>query len=269
MMPNPEQHKDPFSMQHLLARLPRTLIGALALAALLSAAVPTARAADGTMTPAQRKAVENVVRDYLRQNPEVLVEAIRALRAKEEARQAAEQEAAIAHLAKELHEDPLSPVTGNPDGDVTVVEFFDYRCGYCKQIFPEVQKLLKDDGKIRYVFKEFPILGPESVVAARVATAAWITDPDKYMLLHTTLMALRGGLTEAKLVQAATDVGYDADALRAAMKDDRVQQSLARNMALAQALGVRSTPTFVVGTTVISGARPDALLEAVAAARGG
>ena len=130
-----------------------------------------AAAAEDALSPGQKRAVEEVVREYLRRNPEVLLEAIGAMRAKRDAEQQTKVQKNLVSLRGDLENDPTSPVGGNPLGNVTIVEFFDYQCPYCKRVFPSVQTLLKTDGNIRYVFKEFPILGPQSVVAARAALA--------------------------------------------------------------------------------------------------
>ena len=201
---------------------------------------------------------------------EAVVSAIRALRAKEEARQAAEQEAAIAHLAKELHEDPLSPVTGNPDGDVTVVEFFDYRCGYCKRSVDYVQGLpAAYDNKVRVVFKEHPIFGGISHDAALAALAAG--RQGKYRDMHVAMMKLKSNddLTQDKIDSIAEGLGINVQKMRADMKSMDVQKQLSDALALGDDLHVDGTPGFFVGDTAIEGANQPALDEAIKKALAG
>lgn len=218
-------------------------------AVVLLIAVAPALAGDGALTTDQEQAVKDVVRGYLRDNPEVLVEAIRALQAKQEA-QAGEK---LASIRGELENDPSSPVGGNPNGDVTIVEFFDYRCGFCKKAVPAIQEILKTDGKIRYVFREFPILGPESLAASRIALAVWNIDREKYVPLHMAFMRSKGSLSESKAFSIAAKVGLDIDKLRVAAKDPRIDKMIERNMELAATLSIDGTPAFIIGETIARG----------------
>jgi len=222
------------------------------------------------MNETERQAVEEVVREYLRKNPEVLVEAIRALQEKEEAAEREKAKRAILEKRDALINDGYSPEGGNPNGDVVIVEFFDYRCGYCKRVFPSIQRLLKEDGNIRYVFKELPILGPQSVTAARAAMAVWKLDKSKYMAFHSAAMKSRGALTEAKVLRLAEEAGMDSDAVAKAMKDASIEKSFRDNHRLAASLGITGTPAFVIGDTLVPGAVGiDALKRYVADARKG
>jgi len=219
-------------------------------------------------SPAQREAFDAAIRDYLLRNPEVVVEALQAFETKQKLEQAAQQRAAIAALQDELARDPDSHVAGNPAGDVTVVEFFDYRCSYCKRAKPEVAELLRRDGKVRLVLKEFPILGPDSVVASRIAIATLLTQRDRYPKLHQLLMDSRGTLEEAATLQIAAEAGVDVTRLKQSLADPRIDRTLAANRALAQRLGIEGTPAFVIGNALVPGAVPaDRLLDLVAAAR--
>ena len=182
------------------------------------------------------------MREYLRQHPEIVIEAIRAFQAKEEQANKNRAQASLVSRRDELVNDPTSPVSGNPDGDVTIVEFFDYRCGFCKKVFPIVMALLKKDRNIRYVFKEFPILGPESVVASRAALAAWRLDKDKYLDFHVGLMETRGSLPESKVMTLAAKSGYDVEGLRAGMADPEIEEILKRNLQLADSLNINGHP---------------------------
>lgn len=230
----------------------RMRLGPLA-ALILAASVFPAAAAD-PLTPGQADAVRQIVREYLVENPEVLIEALQAYESKMAAEAQKQQQATLAQRRDQLERDPTSPVAGAADGDVTLVEFTDYRCSYCKKVFPAVQDLLKADGGIRYVVKEYPILGPDSVVAARAALAVWRSTPAEYMAFHAALMAARGGLDETRVLEIAGEIGLDAKALAGAMKDPEINAVLAKNHELAQALNIRGTPAFVVGGRLVPGA---------------
>lgn len=249
---------------------PMTFPRSAGLAALfLAAAVSLASAAD-PLSPAQKDAVREVVREYLMENPEVLIEALQAYEARMAEDQQKQQQAVLAQRKEQLERDPTSPVGGAPDGDVTLVEFTDYRCGYCKKVFPAVHDLLKADGGIRYVVKELPILGPESVVAARAALAVWRSTPAKYMPFHAALMTARGSLDETRILEIAAEVGIDSKALMTAMRDPEIAAILGKNRELAQALNINGTPAFVIGGHLIPGAvEADTLRQLVAAARKG
>ncbi len=217
------------------------------------AALP-ALAAEDALSPRQKQAVEEVVRDYLLRNPEVLVEAIRALRTRQEAEDRNKVQKNLASLRGELENDPTSPVVGNPRGDVTIVEFFDYRCGFCKRVFPSLMTLMNSDGNIRYAFKEFPILGPDSVVAARAALAVWKLDKTKYQAFHAALMESRGELPERKVMKIAAKKGLDVGKLRKIMADPGIERVIQRNYQLAKALAITGTPAFVIGKRLVRGA---------------
>jgi len=207
-----------------------------------------------TLTPAQRQAVEDAVGDYLRKNPEIVIEAINILRQREQAADTADARNVIGARGPELFNDPATPVAGNPDGDVTLVEFFDYRCGYCKRVFPTIKKLIEDDGNIRFVFKEFPILGPASVYAARAALASH--GQGKYQEFHDALMAAKGALTEDGVLRIADSVGLDRGKLLEEMNRNEAEYDrvFAKNRDLAQALKINGTPAFVAGDVVVRGA---------------
>jgi len=220
------------------------------------------------MTEAERDAFRAEVRAYLLEYPEVLMEAIKVL---EDRRDASTREAdaeLIASHGEQLFHDPNSWVGGNPDGDVTLVEFSDYRCGYCKKAHPELQELLRRDPDIRLVVKEFPILGPDSVAAARIATAALDLDRSKYGALNDALMSFEGQLSEAAAYRIAGQAGYDIAALKARATSAEIEARIGDTYALAKAMGLRGTPTFVLGNQIIRGYLPlDNMLDAVAEAR--
>ena len=152
----------------------------------------------------------------------------------------------------ELLNDPASPVGGNPDGDVTLVEFFDYQCPYCKTIFPSIQELPAEDRKLRFVFKEIPSPGKDSVFAARAALAA--RRQGKYLELHMAPMPARGKLTETTVMRLAEKVGVDVDRLRRDMAERTIGDMIRRNLELADALGIDGTPAFIIGDTQVPGA---------------
>lgn len=246
-----------------VGRTVRVLIALLVAAGLLALAAVA-------LTPTLKDGVEKVVGEYLRRNPEVLIEAVKAFRGSEEVAERERIQNALAENRDQLENDPTSPVGGNPEGDVTMVEFFDYRCGYCKRVFPSVVELLNSDGNLRFVFKEYPILGEASVKAARAAQAAWRLDRDKYFAFHTALMNSKGGLSEKRILKIAAESGLDADRLGEAMDDPGIDKILQRNFKLADALGIGGTPAFVIGDHLIPGAVDlETLRELVAAERGG
>ena len=232
------------------------------------AAVSVAQGQSSRFDDADRAAIEAIVHEYLLENPEVISDALRVLRERQEMATLEEQRAQIAALGDQLFDNPQSPVMGNPDGDVTVVEFFDYNCGYCKTVLDDVFALVEQDADVRVVFKELPILAPSSVTAARAALAA--SAQGLYVDYHNALMEHRGGLSDDTIFSLAEQVGLDVDRLRADMEDPAIDRAIADNLALARALGVRGTPAFVVGETVIPGAVGlDDLRQAVDDARSG
>ena len=229
----------------------------------------TAPSNTSAMSPAERKSIENIVRDLLMKNPEIIIEAIQSMRQREQRDREERAKANLAKFKNELLNDPDSPVGANVKGDVTIVEFFDYRCGYCKRVFPDIVKVLNTDKNIRYVFKEFPILGPESVTASKAALAAWNLDKTKYMAFHKALMGSKGGLPEGRVLEIATAAGYDAKAMKAAMKDPKIDDMIAKNFELAKAFDINGTPAFIIGDEVIRGAVDlDALRSFISKARG-
>jgi protein-disulfide isomerase len=168
----------------------------------------------------------------------------------------ADRSAAVANNADALFSSPHQVVLGNPDGDITLVEFFDYSCGYCKRALPDMTALLKDDPKLKIVLKEFPILGPGSVTAARVAIAARMQDPggQKYLAFHQELLGENGPASEDKALAAAKDQGFDLARLKQDMASEEVAATLGEDTKLASALGITGTPGYVVGKNVVLGA---------------
>lgn len=251
------------------------LTPALALCAALAAPALAQTQSDAgaptAMTEAERQDFRAEVRAYLLENPEVLMEAIAIL----EDRQAAAEEANDAALVEAnraaIFDDPASWSGGNPQGDITVVEFMDYRCGYCRKAFEEVEALVKSDGKIRFVVKEFPILGEASDTSSRFAIATLqLAGPDAYKRAHDALVTLRGDVTPAALDRLAGDLGLDAAAIRARMIAPEVTAVIAQNRALAEALKINGTPTFVIDGVMLRGYVPlDGMRQIVEEARRG
>jgi len=221
------------------------------------------------MSPEEKKSIEGVVRDLLMKNPEIIIKAIQSMRERDQREGEQRAKANLVKFQKELLNDPETPVGANLKGDVTIVEFFDYRCGYCKQVFPDIMKILNTDKNIRYVFKEFPILGPDSMTASKAALAAWTLDKTKYMDFHKAMMGSKGGLPESRVMEFATKVGYDAKALKKAMTNPKIDELIARNFELAKAFDINGTPAFIIGDEVIRGAVDlQALRAVISKARG-
>ena len=230
----------------------RTCAAALA-AIFLAAPLPgLAQDAAPVFDAKQNEAIESVVREYLLQHPEVLVEALQSYERRQQEAEAQRQRSAVLAEAAALEADPDAPVLGNPEGDVTLVEFFDYRCPYCKRASGTLVQLMQEDPELRVVMKEFPILSQESVQAARAALAA--VRQGKYQDFHFSLMENGGSFSDGEIFAVAESVGLDAARLRADMRDPAIESALRRNHALAERIGVTGTPAFVIGDTVVPGA---------------
>lgn len=228
-----------------------------ALAALTFSAAPVAALDLSAMSDAERESFRAEVRAYLLDNPEVIFEAIQILEERQAQAQASADKDVIASHAQAIFEDGISWVGGNPDGDITVVEFLDYRCGFCRRAAPEVDKLLANDGNIRLVIKEFPILGEQSVIMSRFAIATHqVAGDDAYKAVHDVLIALNGDVSDARLRRVAEDLDLDADAILARMPSQEVSNVIAQNRALAQVLNISGTPSFVVGDELLRGFLP-------------
>jgi protein-disulfide isomerase len=218
------------------------------------------------MTPQQRRAIEEIIHDYLMHNPDVLIEALREAEAKASSDADAKATQVLRDRRHEVFDDPATPVGGNPQGDVTIVEFFDYRCPYCKQVHPALQKLVDQDHKLRFVYKELPVLGPQSDIAAHAALAA--RRQGKYEAFHAAMMATKGQITEEVVYRVAGSIGVDVDRLKRDMADPEIDKALEANKALASALELHGTPGFIIGERIVPGAMDlDALKNLVADAR--
>ncbi len=231
----------------------RMLRAALVVALVIVAGPAGLRAEHDAPTPAQEM-IEETIHDYLLSHPDVMLEVFDILRDRQDAAEADAARLNLVSFRDELLNDPAAPVAGNPDGDVTLVEFFDYHCTYCKRVLPSVLKSLGEDPGLRIVYKEFPILGPDSVLASRAALAAHRIAPEKYLDFHIALMSSRARLNEMRILGIAEEVGLDTDALQAEMKNPEIAAIIERNRALAAALGINGTPGFVIGDRIIPGA---------------
>ncbi len=216
------------------------------------------------MTDSERDVFRAEVRAYLMENPEVLLEAINVLEQRQATEEAVNDATLLLNNADEIFNDGVSYVGGNPDGDVTVVEFSDYRCPYCKRAHKEVAQLLAEDGNIKFIYKEFPILGPDSLTAAQFAVAVLLKDgPEKYRAVNNALMEMRGDPSEAALSAIANEQGLDAGALLEGMKSSEVTQIIQANRALGQRLKISGTPTFIIGDQILRGYLPLDNMQAI------
>lgn len=241
------------------------MIRTFALAALAFAlSTPgTARAAVFGMDKAE---VEATIRSYLLDHPELIREVLEKYAEQERLRLEKEQKDALSVNRAALEYDPSAPVVGNPDGDVTIVEFYDYNCGYCKTMFPKIMQTVKTDGNIRWVLKDLPTLRPSSFLAAAAGLAA--NKQGKFLEMHKALMTHRGEAGEREITAFAKRIGLDMEKFRADMRSAEFDVLIRNNKILAKKLGFRRIPDIIVGDTVFGGAMSDEdLIDAVRAAR--
>jgi protein-disulfide isomerase len=242
----------------------KTALVAAVVAALVAAATILViwRAAPGVVDAPQaaldEKRVIDIVHNYLTKNPEILVEMTTELDRRQQEEQAALQEKVISENADAIFRSPLAYSAGNPEGDVTVVEFFDYNCGFCRRALPDVVKLIDNDDKVRVVFKELPIFGDDSEDAAKAALAAG--KQGKYFEMHQKLYSEPGKANKEKALKIAQELGLDVPQLEKDMASDEVQRALDEAKELAQKLGLQGTPLYLIGDRTIPGA-PDDLYD--------
>lgn len=230
----------------------------------LSLATPGLAFDLSAMTTAEREAFRAEVRDYLMDNPEVIIEAVNSMEARQAEAQARADLNLVADNAEAIFNDGFSYVGGNPDGDITLVEFMDYRCGFCKRAFGEVEKLLAADGNIRFVIKEFPILGEQSLLASRFAIAAKLeAGTEAYRSIHDALMLYNGDINLTSLRRLASTYGLDADKIEARMEGEDVTAEIRATRELAQRLQISGTPTFVLEDEMLRGFLPFDQLELI------
>jgi protein-disulfide isomerase len=232
------------------------LLSALMLAspgALAEEAASTAATAPLAFTDAQKAAIEDVVRTLLTtKEPDLVSKATTALRHRQEQEAAVKRQATLAAEHDKLFDDPSAPTAGNPTGDVTVIEFFDYQCGFCKTSQGAIAKLLSADRNVKFIYKEYPILGPESVQGSMAGLAS--SRQGKYREFHDALMATKGHLSDDIIFGTAEEIGLDVEKLKADMADESIKKTIDANIALAGDIGARGTPTFLMGEQLFGGA---------------
>ena len=212
----------------------------------------SAVAADSPLSDVDKDELNAAIRAYILEHPEIIIEALEKFEQKERAERQKATMAALAANKEKLFNDPMTPISGNKDGDVSIVEFFDYQCGFCKRTMASVLEVMKEDPQVRVVWKELPILGPASEFAARAAMAS--KRQGKYLEFHTAVMGSRGQLTPKKIFEKAKRVGLDIEKLKRDMADPAISQYLSETLRLAQELGINGTPGFVIGNKLVPGA---------------
>ncbi|MFD2237715.1 DsbA family protein [Aureimonas populi] len=222
---------------------------------LLASAITLAGVAPAAaFTPEETGQIEGIVRDYLIRNPQVLLEALDALEEQRAGEMQDQQREAIAQAQGELTATPPGTALGNPEGDVTIVEFFDYNCGFCRRSHADMTTLIENDPELRFVLKEIPVLGPESEQAARVSLAVRHIAPDRYPDFHDGLLTTEGVADESTALAVASDLGLEEDAVREAMDDPAVLGALQESARLATMLQITGTPSYVIGDELVPGA---------------
>ena len=222
------------------------------LVSLLTYAPQSGLATEPVIDSALKQSMEQVIEEYIKSHPEIIEQSLQALEAKREADERARQRVALSKHQQELLHDPASPVSGNPSGDISVVEFFDYRCGYCKKAAGALTQLQKEDRRIRVIYKDFPILGEASELAAKAALAS--KAQGKHQTFHEALLASKGDMTKESILATAREVGLDIKRLEKDMENPEWQKVIETNRALARDLGITGTPGFIVGTELVPGA---------------
>lgn len=241
----------------------------LAAVAFSALALPAQAFDISDMTDQERAEFRAEVRAYLMDNPEVILEAYQVYEQRQAVAEAQRDQQILKDNADAIYNDPRAWVGGNPEGDITLVEFMDYRCGYCRKAHDEVKQLLETDGNIRFIVKEFPILGDDSVLTSRFAIATkMVAGDDAYGKMKDALIKFRGKVSEKSLVKLADTMGLDGGAIAARMSDPEIDQLIGDNHVLAQKLSISGTPTFILQDQMLRGYVPLAnMMELVAATR--
>ncbi len=246
--------------------MPRILF-ALAFAALLSACGPSDGAQARQDGELDRETVEQIVRDYLVENPEVIEEALVELQRRRRESERMAQADAIEAMADRIYGDARDPVAGAEDPAVRVVEFVDYRCSFCALSNTWIQTTLEDHGdQVQFIFKEFPLRGPDALEASRAALAVWRIQPDAYMTFHNGLFEADGPLPSERIDEIAEAAGIDVAAMRETMQEEAITAQIDEIRQLGREVGVRGTPFFIVGDAIVPGADLEALETALNAA---
>ena len=212
----------------------------------------------------EKQAIEELIKEFILENPEVILHSIEGMRERELLQAVRETKTKLIALADDIFHSPGDPVIGNPNGDVTVVEFLDYRCGYCKKFFAALSALIAEDEQLRVVFKELPILGPPSERVARVALAA--LRQNLYLEFHAAMMNVRGGFDAERVFTIAEEIGLDMARLRRDMESTETETVLENARELARELSVTGTPAIIVGSNIVRGAIDIGRLKAMVAA---
>jgi protein-disulfide isomerase len=224
-------------------------------ASLIIGALTVIPASAQTPSPEQRKVIESVVREYILANPEVVQEALVELERRQQDTQRSAQKKAVKDESATLLNSPRHAVVGNPDGDVTIVEFMDYNCGYCKRSLGDLAAMIKADPKLRVVLKDFPVLGPDSVEASQIAIAAKNQlKGEKYWAFHAKLMETRGRVGKDRALAVAKESGADMDKLTKDLQSPEIRAAIAENVSLGDKLGLTGTPAYVIGDEIVFGA---------------
>ncbi len=235
-------------------RLVRSATAALIALSLSLGTMPNLRPALAA-EPVDKAAIETIVKQYILEHPEVIEEAMALAEKKRQDDEAAKQKDALTAQSDLILRSPNQVVLGNPKGDVTLVEFFDYNCGYCKQALPDMINLINTDKSLRVVLKEFPILTPGSLEAARIAVAVNKLAPEKYLQFHQALLGGRGAANKARALEVVKEIGLDVAAIDAeSQKNDIVGPALNESHALADSLGLNGTPSYIIGSAIVPGA---------------
>jgi len=221
------------------------------LAGLVAFGLYLPQAGAAALSPEQRGEVETIIKEYLLANPELIFEVLEKLEARRKEQEASESQQRLVENKAEIFQSKYDFVE-NPEGHIPLVEFFDYQCGYCKRVLPALQQVRRDHPDVRLIFKEFPILGPASVFAARAAIAS--KRQDRYMAFHDALMGHRGSLDETVVLSVAKDIGLDIEQLRQDMERPEVEEEIDFNRALAARMNIRGTPSMYFGEKFIPGA---------------
>ncbi len=222
--------------------------------------IPATAKAESSFTPEQKAEIEAMFKDYILENGALLIESVEKNQIEQQAKQLEEARKNIADNSEYLYNSG-SPFTGPDDADVTIVEFFDYNCGYCKRALTEIQDVMKDDKKVKVVFKDMPILSPESREAAKWALAA--QKQDKYFEFHSALMNYKGAKNEAAFNSIAKDLGLDIDKLEKDKESEEVTARIDKNLEMSVKMGIRGTPAFIIGSEFSPGYIPAAQIKAI------
>ena len=221
----------------------------------------TAQQAESSLTESMREALQKEIHDYILSHPEIVYQALERLQEQQVKQQKVRRETVITELKKRIETDSMIPVSGNQQGDVTIIEFFDYNCGYCKSVVDILSTRMAADGQLRVAFIEFPILGKASVYAARVALAA--AKQGRYEAFHFALMRNRGRLNREVVRSHAEQIGLDWAQVERDIKTPEITQAIERNQALAQNLGISGTPVFIIGDELVPGAITEITLKSL------